>query len=71
MTMAMTLRLSEAEDKALADTAAQLGISKHEAARQAIRRLSEATQAPSTADWLAAAEYVGQRDRELLDRLAR
>lgn len=69
MIMAMTLRLTEAEDKALTDTAQQLGISKHEAARQAIRRLVETTRSPSTADWLAAAEYVGKRDRELLDRL--
>ncbi|MBE1874827.1 ribbon-helix-helix protein, CopG family [Myceligenerans sp. TRM 65318] len=69
--MAMTLRLTEAEDKALADTAAQLGISKHEAARQAIHDLVEATRTPTTTDWLAAAEYVGKRDRELLDRLAR
>jgi predicted transcriptional regulator len=70
MIMAMTLRLTEAEDKALTTTAEQLGISKHEAARQAIEQFVEATRAPSTADWLAAAEYVGKRDRELLDRLA-
>ncbi|WP_460750444.1 hypothetical protein [Myceligenerans cantabricum] len=66
----MTLRLTEAEDKALADTAEQLGVSKHEAARQAIRRLAETTRSPTTTDWLSAAEYVGTRDRALLDRLA-
>ncbi|GAB3175388.1 hypothetical protein GCM10027059_48980 [Myceligenerans halotolerans] len=38
--MAMTLRLTEAEDKALTDTAAQLGISKQEAARQAIEQFT-------------------------------
>lgn len=69
--MAMTLRLSEAEDIALTKTAEQLGVSKHEAARRAIHELVEATSAPTTADWLAAAEYVGERDRELLNRLAR
>lgn len=71
MIMAMTLRLSEAEDAALARTAEQLGVSKHEAARRAIRELVDAVSTPSTTDWLAAAEYVGKRDRELLDRLAR
>ena len=35
--MAMTLRLSEAEDKALAQVAEREGISKQEAARQAVR----------------------------------
>ncbi|WP_344098702.1 ribbon-helix-helix protein, CopG family [Myceligenerans crystallogenes] len=66
----MTLRLSEAEDAALAKTAEQLGISKHEAARRAIRELIDSVSTPSMSDWLAAAEYVGRRDRELLDRLA-
>jgi hypothetical protein len=35
--MAMTLRLTEEEDRALTATAQRLGISKQEAAREAIR----------------------------------
>lgn len=39
--MAMTLRLTEEEDVALAATAERLGISKQEAARQAIRMFTD------------------------------
>ena len=39
--MAMTLRLTEEEDVALATTAERLGISKQEAARQAIRMFTD------------------------------
>lgn len=68
--MAMTLRLTAAEDQALTDLAKRLGVSKHEAVRQSILQLTKTSVPPATTDWLAAAEYVGKRDRELLDRLA-
>lgn len=69
--MAMTLRLSDQDDALLTRIAQDMGVSKQEAVRQAIRRFTPADDAgPTTADWLAAADYVGKRDRELLDRLA-
>ena len=39
--MAMTLRLTPAEDKALSEVAAREGISKQDAARQAIRNYTD------------------------------
>ncbi|WP_125773174.1 ribbon-helix-helix protein, CopG family [Antribacter gilvus] len=39
--MAMTLRLTDDEDRALTATAQRLGISKQEVARQAIRQFTD------------------------------
>jgi plasmid stability protein len=61
----MTLRLSEDEATALRDYAQAHGLSMQEAARDAIRQLLHSERRD------AFSRMIRERDRELLDRLAR
>lgn len=63
--MAMTLRLDEADDAALAATAAREHISKHEVVLRAIRAYTGGRQQRLD----AAIERVVTRDASLLERL--
>ena len=63
--MAMTLRLTEAEDEALERAAARRGISKQEAAREAVRRFAEDDE-----ELVALVARGIDRYKDALDRLA-
>jgi hypothetical protein len=66
--MAMTLRLSDTEDKELAKIAESLGISKNTAAKVAIQAyIAQQSQRLQVRGALA---MLTQRDAKLLDRLA-
>lgn len=61
----MTLRLDEADDRAVTETARREGLSKHEVVVRAVRAYTDERQARLD----AAITRVVTRDRELLDRL--
>lgn len=66
--MAMTLRLTEQQDKQLTDIAKALGISKNKAAMDAIEAFIELEWQRAVVKRVFAEVVV--RDKELLDRLA-
>ncbi|MCX6485393.1 MAG: hypothetical protein NTX78_01950 [Rhodoluna sp.] len=66
--MAMTLRLSEEQDKQLTTIAESLGISKNKAAIDAIQAFIELEWQRATVK--QAVERVLTRDAELMERLA-
>ncbi|WP_166879312.1 MULTISPECIES: ribbon-helix-helix protein, CopG family [unclassified Salinibacterium] len=67
--MAFTLRLTPAQDRALEGLAKRLGVSKNEAAKQAILlAANDGTSHPRLVK--AAAQGVIERDANLLQRLA-
>jgi predicted transcriptional regulator len=66
--MAMTLRLSEEQDKRLTLVAESLGISKNKAAMDAIEAFIELEWQKALAKSVVAEVLV--RDKELFDRLA-
>lgn len=63
--MAMTLRLSEEETEALRNYAAEHGQSMQDAAREAVRALVHNDRVKRFS------QYILERDRELLARLAK
>lgn len=66
--MAMNLRLTEEEDRTLADLAATWQVSKREAA---VRAISESAERHGVAEQVEEfADYAMERYRGLLDRLA-
>ena len=65
--MAMTLRLDEDDDRAVAATAAREHLSKHEVVVRAVRAYTGSRQ--SRLD--AAINHVVTRDAELLERLGK
>lgn len=65
--MAMTLRLDEDDDRAVAATAAREHLSKHEVIVRAVRAYTGSRQARLD----AAIDHVVTRDGELLDRLGK
>ena len=66
--MAMTLRLTEQQDKQLTDIANALGISKNKVAMEAIEAFIELEWQKAVVKKVFAEVQV--RDKELLDRLA-
>ena len=66
--MAMTLRLTAEQDKALETIAEQLGCSKHQAVIRAIESFDAKSNRKKQLDEIM--KIVLVRDKELLDRLA-
>ena len=69
----MTLQLSDEEQRGLEVCASYLGISIQDATRQAIREYIERfnNRSPAGANFMSRAKELVERDKEILDALAK
>ena len=69
----MTLQLTAEEQEGLEACASYLGISVHDAARQAIQEYVEGinNRSPAGANFMSRAKELVERDKEILDALAK